>query len=94
MILNTARSVADVRQYCDAYGLPGAAIAESGCIFVDAFAKNEISLIEPEAAEQLRRCKAAIQLLPGVFVDPNYRTAVRGPFRYKKNRTEGLSGIR
>jgi hydroxymethylpyrimidine pyrophosphatase-like HAD family hydrolase len=89
VILNTARSVADVRQYCEAYGLPGA-VAESGCIFVDAFAKNEISLIEPEAAEQLRRCKAAIQLLPGVFVDPNYRTAVRA-FRYKKNRTEGLS---
>jgi hydroxymethylpyrimidine pyrophosphatase-like HAD family hydrolase len=89
VILNTARSVADVRQYCEAYGLPGA-VAESGCIFVDAFAKNEISLIELEAAEQLRRCKAAIQLLPGVFVDPNYRTAVRA-FRYKKNRTEGLS---
>jgi hydroxymethylpyrimidine pyrophosphatase-like HAD family hydrolase len=89
VILNTARSVADVRQYCDAYGLSGG-IAESGCIFVDAFAKNEISLIDPEAAEQLRRCKVAIQLLPGVFVDPNYRTAVRA-FRYKKNSTEGLS---
>jgi hydroxymethylpyrimidine pyrophosphatase-like HAD family hydrolase len=89
VILNTARSVADVQQYCEAYGLPGG-VAESGCMFVDAIANNEVSLIEPEAAEQLNRCKTAIQSLPGVFVDPNYRTAVRA-FRYKRNRTQGLS---
>jgi hydroxymethylpyrimidine pyrophosphatase-like HAD family hydrolase len=91
VILNTARSVTDVRQYCEAYGLPGG-VAESGCIFVDALTQNEISLIEPEAAKQLTRCKTAIQSLPGVFVDPNNRIAVRA-FRYKKNRTEGLSEV-
>jgi hydroxymethylpyrimidine pyrophosphatase-like HAD family hydrolase len=91
VILNTARSVTDVRQYCDAYGLQGG-VAESGCIFVDAQARNELSLIEPEAAEQLSRCKTAIQSLPGVFVDPNYRTAVRA-FRYERNRTKGLSEV-
>jgi hydroxymethylpyrimidine pyrophosphatase-like HAD family hydrolase len=89
VILNTARSVMDVRQYCDAYGLQGG-VAESGCIFVDAQTQSEISLIEPEAAEQLNRCKTAIQSLPGVFVDPNYRTAVRA-FRYDGNRTQGLT---
>jgi len=89
VILNTARSVTDVRQYCEAYGLPGG-VAESGCIFVDALAHSEISLIEPEAAEQLSRCKTAIQSLPGVFIDPNYRAAVRA-FRYDGNRTRGLS---
>jgi hydroxymethylpyrimidine pyrophosphatase-like HAD family hydrolase len=91
VFLNTARSVTDVRQYCEAYGLPGG-VAESGCIFVDALTQSEISLIEPEAAEQLSRCKTAIQSLPGVFVDPNYRTAVRA-FRYTKNRTQGLSEV-
>ncbi len=89
VILNTARSVADVRQYCEAYGLQGG-VAESGCIFVDAPTQSEISLVESEAAAQLRRCKAAIQSLPGVFVDPNYHTAVRA-FRYALNRTRGLS---
>lgn len=89
VVLNTARSVADVRQYCEAYGLQGG-VAESGCIFVDAMKQSEISLIEPEAAAQLKRCKTAIQSLPGVFVDPNYRTAVRA-FRYERNRTQGLS---
>jgi hydroxymethylpyrimidine pyrophosphatase-like HAD family hydrolase len=89
VILNTARSVTDVRQYCEAYGLQGG-VAESGCIFVDALAHSEISLIEPGAAEQLSCCKTAIQSLPGVFVDPNYRTAVRA-FRYQGNRTQGLS---
>jgi hydroxymethylpyrimidine pyrophosphatase-like HAD family hydrolase len=89
VILNTARSAKDVQQYCEAYGLPGG-VAESGCIFVDATTKNEILLIEPEADEQLNHCKTAIQLLPGVFVDPNYRTVVRA-FRYNGNRTQGLS---
>jgi trehalose-6-phosphatase len=89
VILNTARSVADVRQYCEAYGLQGG-VAESGCIFVDALTQSEISLVGPEAAAQLSRCKPAIQSLPGVFVDPNYRTAVRA-FRYEGNRTQGLS---
>jgi hydroxymethylpyrimidine pyrophosphatase-like HAD family hydrolase len=88
VILNTARSVVDVRQYCEAYGLPGG-VAESGCVFVDALAQSEISLIDPEAAEQLSRCKAAMQSLPGVFIDPNYQTAVR-TFRYQGNRTQGL----
>ncbi len=89
VILNTARSVTDVRQYCEAYGLQGG-VAESGCLFVDALAHSEISLIEPEAAEQLSRCKTAIQSLPGVYVDPNYRTAVRA-FRYDRECTVGLS---
>jgi hydroxymethylpyrimidine pyrophosphatase-like HAD family hydrolase len=89
VILNTARSVTDVRQYCEAYDLQGG-VAESGCIFVDAQTQSEISLIEPEAAEQLNRCKTAIQSLPGVFVDPNYRIAVRA-FRYDGNRTQGLT---
>jgi hydroxymethylpyrimidine pyrophosphatase-like HAD family hydrolase len=89
VILNTARSVTDVRQYCDAYGLQGG-VAESGCIFVDAQTQSEISLIGPEVAEQLNRCKTAIQSLPGVFVDPNYRIAVRA-FRYDGNRPQGLT---
>lgn len=88
VILNTARSVTDVRQYCEAYGLQGG-VAESGCLFVDALAQSEISLVDPEAAEQLNRCKTAIQSLPRVFVDPNYRTAVRA-FRYARNSTQGL----
>jgi hydroxymethylpyrimidine pyrophosphatase-like HAD family hydrolase len=91
VILNTARSVTDVRQYSEAYGLHGG-VAESGCVFVDARAQREISLIEPEAVEQLSRCKTAIQSLPGAFVDPNYRTAVRA-FRYERNRTKGLPSV-
>ncbi|MGC2526867.1 MAG: HAD hydrolase family protein [Candidatus Acidiferrum sp.] len=88
VILNTARSIADVRQYCEAYGLQGG-VAESGSVFFDALAQSEISLVDPEAAEQLTRCKTAIQSLPNVFVDPNYRTAVRA-FRYARNSTQGL----
>jgi hypothetical protein len=88
VILNTARSVSDVKQYCESYRLHGG-IAESGCMFVDAIAQNDVVLIEPDAVEQLNRCREVIQSLPGVFIDPNYRTAVRA-FRYDGKRTKGL----
>jgi hydroxymethylpyrimidine pyrophosphatase-like HAD family hydrolase len=76
VILNTARGVTDVRQYCKAYRLPGG-IAESGAIFVDAVNQREIMLIEPDAAEQLARCREMLQSTPGVFVDPNYEHTIR-----------------
>jgi hydroxymethylpyrimidine pyrophosphatase-like HAD family hydrolase len=89
VILNTARSAKDVQQYCQAYRLPGG-LAESGCIFVDAVAQREFLLVDEVSAEQLKRCKEAIQTLTGAFVDLNYRTAIRA-FRNVGHRTEGLS---
>lgn len=88
VIPDTARSVKDVRQYTEAYGLPGG-IAELGCMFVDAVRRREISLVEPEAAEQLSRCRESLQSLPAVFVDPNYRTAIRA-YRFTGLRAEGI----
>ncbi len=76
VIVNTARGITDVLQYCSAYRLPGG-IAESGAIFVDAVNQKQISLIEPQAAQQLARCRETMEASPGVFVDPNYRHTIR-----------------
>jgi hydroxymethylpyrimidine pyrophosphatase-like HAD family hydrolase len=88
VVLNTARSVLDVQQYCEAYSLPGG-VAESGCVFVDAVRKTEVPIADAESVEQLKRCREAIQTLPGVFVDTNYKFAVRA-FRPSRRLTEGL----
>jgi hydroxymethylpyrimidine pyrophosphatase-like HAD family hydrolase len=76
VVLNTGRSVQHVRQYCEAYGLPGG-VAEYGAVFVDAVRGMEIPLIDPIGAEQLAQCREAIRQLPGVFIDPRYEYAIR-----------------
>ena len=76
VVLNTGRNVADIHAYCRDYHLPGG-LGELGSVFVDAVAQREIPLIDGEGAEQLARCRDAFGRLPGVFVDPAYRYAVR-----------------
>jgi hydroxymethylpyrimidine pyrophosphatase-like HAD family hydrolase len=76
VVLNTGRSVEHVRDYCQAYGLPGG-IAEYGSVFVDAVAKREWPLIDPTAAEQLARCRDALTKMPDVSVDDGYRYSIR-----------------
>jgi hydroxymethylpyrimidine pyrophosphatase-like HAD family hydrolase len=88
VVLNTARSVLDVQQYCETYSLPGG-VAESGCVFVDAVRKTEVPIADAESVEQLKRCREEIQTLAGVFVDTNYEYAVRA-FRPARRVTEGL----
>ena len=88
VVLCTARGAIDVRQYCEVYGLPGG-VAESGCVFVDAVRGREVSLLEPQAEEQLARCRRLVQSLPRVVVDPNYVAAVRA-CRMDRHQTEGL----
>jgi hydroxymethylpyrimidine pyrophosphatase-like HAD family hydrolase len=80
VVLNTGRSIRHVRNYCDAYGLAGG-IAEYGSVFVDAVRGTEIPLIDPIGAEQLARCRDAVQQLPGVFIDPSFEYTIRA-YRY------------
>jgi hypothetical protein len=89
IVLHTGRSVQDVRNYCEAYEFPGG-VAEFGSVFLDAFRDREIPLTGGPGAEELHACRAAIQKLPGVFLDSNYRYAVRA-YRYKDGTTVGLA---
>jgi hydroxymethylpyrimidine pyrophosphatase-like HAD family hydrolase len=76
VVLNTGRSVADARAYCRTYSLAGG-LAECGSVFVDPVGQREVPLIPARAVEELARCREAIVRLPGVFVDPAYRYAIR-----------------
>jgi hypothetical protein len=89
VVLNTGRSVDQVRRYCAAYRLPGG-LAEYGSVFVDAVSGSELPLIDDEAVAQLERCRARIRSLPGVCIDPAYRYSIRA-FRYEGRRTAGVA---
>jgi trehalose-6-phosphatase len=89
VVPNTARSIAHVRDYCHSYGMPGG-IAEYGCVFVDAVAGHDVSLIDDEATDQLAKCRKLMQNLPGVFTDPGYEWTVRA-YRFYGGRTHGLN---
>ena len=85
VVLNTARNLAHVREYCRAYRLPGG-IAELGSVFWDATREQPLLLIDPATTEQLARAREAVQKLPGVFVDPGNVASVRA-YRFAGGRT-------
>ena len=89
VVLNTGRSIEQVRSYCASYGLPGG-VAEYGSVFVDNVQHRELPLINSKGYTELERCRAALTELPDVFIDPEYRYSVRA-YRFNGHRTAGLS---
>jgi phosphoserine phosphatase len=88
VVLNTGRSVEHVTKYCRSYGFPGG-LGEYGSVFVDAVCQHEVPLITAQGVEQLARCREAISAAPDLFIDPEYRYAIR-TYRYNGKRTAGL----
>jgi hydroxymethylpyrimidine pyrophosphatase-like HAD family hydrolase len=74
--LNTARTLAEVKQYCAAYGLVGG-VAEYGAVVWDGVTDRERVLVREESLEQIDRAKAALGRIPGVFLDEAYRHSIR-----------------
>lgn len=74
--LNTARSVAEVKDYCQAYGLAGG-VAENGSYLWDAVAQHGRALISAEAKRQLDELKQRLLQLPGVFLDDRHQYSIR-----------------
>jgi hydroxymethylpyrimidine pyrophosphatase-like HAD family hydrolase len=85
VVVHTGRSIEEVHNYCRDYSLPGG-VGELGSVFLDAVAGREIPLVNDQALDQLGRCREALARLPGVFVDPTYRYAVRA-YRIVQERT-------
>ena len=90
--LNTARSAAEVREYCAAYGLAGA-VAEHGGYLWDAVAQRERVLVNPETMRQLDRLRGELQRLPGVFIDDRHQYSIRA-FTYQEKPDSLLSSAR
>jgi hydroxymethylpyrimidine pyrophosphatase-like HAD family hydrolase len=88
--LNTARSVAEVQAYCEAYGFSGG-VAEYGGYFWDAVRGEGHVLIDRGTAEQLESLRDALGNLPGVFLDPRHLYSIRA-FTYRQN-SSGLAGL-
>ena len=76
VVLNTARSLEHVREYCRAYRLPGG-VAELGSVFWDAVREWEVPLIDGAAADQIETLREELRKLPGVFMDPENRYSIR-----------------
>ena len=74
--LNSARSVAEVRAYCDAYGLAGG-VAEHGGYIWDAVRGCGRGLLETETLRQLDELRKAMRRVPGVFLDERHRYSIR-----------------
>jgi trehalose-6-phosphatase len=79
--VNTARSVAEVKDYCLAYSLAGG-VAEHGSCLWDAVRQRGRVLISPEAQRQLDELRKNLQRIPGVFLDDRHQYSVRA-FTYR-----------
>jgi hydroxymethylpyrimidine pyrophosphatase-like HAD family hydrolase len=79
--LNTARSVAEVKAYCEAYSLAGG-VAEHGSYLWDAVTQRGRVLVSAEAMRQLDELRRSLELIPGVFLDTRHRHSIRA-FTYQ-----------
>jgi hydroxymethylpyrimidine pyrophosphatase-like HAD family hydrolase/orotate phosphoribosyltransferase len=85
LAINTARSVAEVRDYCKAYHLVGG-VAEYGAYAFDAISGREKVLVSPESLEQLHLLARELRKIPGVFLNDDYKYSLRA-FTYQKGVT-------
>ncbi len=81
LTLNTARSVDEVKAYCEAYSLAGG-VAEYGAYMWDALSGQGRVLISPEAVRQLDALRRRLRETPGVYVDERHQYSVRA-FTYQ-----------
>src|SRR5207237_2964779 len=82
VIVNTARSVSEVKSYCEAYSLSGG-VAGHGSFMWDAAAGRGEALISVEARRQLEELRRRLRSLPGVFLDERHLYSIRA-FTYQK----------
>ena len=80
--LNTARSAAEVKEYCKAFCLSGG-IAEYGSYFWDAVNQREQVLISAEAQGQLAELRDKLRVVPGVYLDERHQYSIKA-FTYRE----------
>lgn len=85
LALNSARSVPEIREYCQAYGMLGG-VAEYGAYIWDGQTDRGEVLVSPEALEQLATLARELRKIPGVFLNDDYKYSIRA-FTYSKGVT-------
>jgi hydroxymethylpyrimidine pyrophosphatase-like HAD family hydrolase len=88
--LNTARTVGQMKEYCDAYACVGG-VAEYGSYVWDAVAKRERILVSDESMNQLKHLRQHLRQTPGVFVNDDYQYSIQA-YVYEKGVTVPLPG--
>lgn len=84
-VVNTARSLEEVRNYCQYYGFAGG-IAEYGSALWDAGEQKVEALTSPPALAELAALREALSHVPGVFLNPSYSYSIRA-YSYNRERT-------
>ena len=76
VVLNTARSIPEVKEYCRHYGFLGG-IAEYGAFAWDATSKKEQILVSQESLSQLQALAQQLRRIPGIFLNDDYLFSIR-----------------
>src|SRR5262249_3615690 len=86
--LNTARTLPEVKEYCEAYGLAGG-VAEYGGVAWDRVTNRQLGLVDAESMEQMQEAQRALRKIPGIFLNDDYQFSLRA-FTYQNGRTMPL----
>jgi hydroxymethylpyrimidine pyrophosphatase-like HAD family hydrolase len=89
--LNSARSIAEVKEYSQAYGFCGG-VAESGAYICDVINGTEQVLVSAESLAQLEKLRSALKQIPGVFLNDDYKYSVKAHM-YERGTTVALPKI-
>jgi hydroxymethylpyrimidine pyrophosphatase-like HAD family hydrolase len=89
--LNTARSVTEVMEYCEAYGLAGG-VAEHGAYMWDAVAQAGQPLVDEDTMRQLDELREHLRRIPGVFLDDRHQYSIRA-YMFEKKPASLLLGL-
>jgi hydroxymethylpyrimidine pyrophosphatase-like HAD family hydrolase len=91
VVLNTARSIPEVKEYCKHYGFLGG-VAEYGAYVWDALTDREQILVTPESMDQLCRLSDALRHIPGIFVNDDYKFSIR-TYTFDGEATRAVPGL-
>ena len=75
-LLATGRSLTEVRDRCERYGLE-AGVAEYGCVVFNASSGSVTSLVDDDSIAALLAARRYLSSLDGVFLSDNYAIALR-----------------
>jgi len=85
VIVDTARSMMEVKEYCQAYGFVGG-VADYGGAVWDAVNGRERVLVSLESLDQLETMRSALRQIPGVFLNDVYQYSIRA-YTYERATT-------
>jgi len=91
VVLNTARSILEVKEYCRHYAFLGG-VAEYGAFAWDATSNREIKLVSGQSLEQLRVLAEHLRRIPGIFLNEDYVYSIRA-YTFEDGATKAVPGL-